>query len=351
MAFTKLSLGILFCLACSLASSAGTRETQTQADPSQAWISLKTPHFEIYTTNTEQQALLTLQALEDVRSFFQQTTSLIQPNMKPVRVIAFRSREEYMPFRLQSTSFAHYLHSRRGDYIVLQDISPEHRRAAVHEYTHYIFRMAGLNLPIWLCEGTADFYSSLDVQERRSTLGGVLPSRLRSLDGVGLVRLQTLFAVDHASPFYNDPSKVALFYGQSWALVHMLAFHPQYGGLFPNYLRDVSSGIPSGQAFQDVYGKSLAEVEADLLTYIPKIADNQTTLALHAVEHLTPVVTALSDVDGAITMADLLAAHRSTAQEAKNRLNELSGRNPGNPQAEELLAYLAAQDTGTKAPR
>lgn len=305
----------------------------------------------MYTTNTEQQARLTLQVLENVRGFFEQTTSLIQPNVKPVRIVAFRSREEYAPFRLQSTSFAHYLHSRRGEYIVLQDISPEHYRAAIHEYTHYIFRMAGLKLPIWLCEGTADFYSSFEVQGTRSILGGVLPSRMRSLVGTEFIPLQTMFAVDHTSPFYNDPSKVTLFYGQSWALVHMLAFHPRYKQLFPKYLQAVSAGSSSEQAFQEIYCKSVAEVMVDLRSYLPQISSNQSVSEMNAVEHQAPVVTALSDVEGAIAMADLLAAHRSTAHEAKNRLEQLSGRNPGNPQAEELLAYLAAQDAGTKTPQ
>ena len=306
--------------------------------PEQQWISLKTSHFEMYTTNSEQQARSTLEMLEGVRSFFEQTTSLIQADGKPVRIVAFRSREEYAPFRLQSTSFAHYLHSRRGDYIVLQDIAPEHHRAAIHEYTHYIFRMAHLNLPIWLCEGTADFYSSLEAQGNRSVVGGVLTSRLRSLEGVALLPLSTLFAVDHASPSYNDPAKVALFYGQSWALVHMLAFHPQYRALFPSYLQAVSSGASSAQVFQQLYRKSVEEVAADLQSYLPQIPGYQSVSEIRPVQHEEPCVVSLSEVEGAITMADLLAAHRSTANQAKNRLEALSSRSASNPKAEELLA-------------
>ena len=317
----------------------------------QQWISLKTSHFEMYTTNSEGQARSTLKLLESVRSFFEQTTSLIQPGGKPVRIIAFSSREEYAPFRLQSTSFAHYLHSRRGDYIVLQDIDPEHYRAAIHEYTHYVFRMAGLNLPIWLCEGTADFYSSFEAQGRRSVVGGVLNSRLHSLEGAELLPLATLFAVDHGSPFYNEPTKVALFYAQSWALVHMLAFHPQYRALFPSYLQAVSAGVSCAQAFQQVYQKSVADVAADLQLYVPQIATHQSVSEIAPVQHEEPSVLSLSELEGAITMADLLAAHRSTANQAKNRLEELSGRNPGNPKAEELLAYLAAQEPTIRGSR
>ena len=89
----------------------------------------------------------------------------------------------------------------------------------------------------------------------------------------------------------------------------------------------------------------------DLQTYLPRIAAVHTIGPLAPAQHEEPAVAALSEVEGAITMADLLAAHRSTANLARNRLEELSGRSPGNPQAEELLAYLAAQDSQPGAPR
>ncbi len=344
MLFPMLSRVVLLVLVVAFSSSAAPM-------PDGQWISLKTSHFEMYTTNSEDQARSTLEVLEGVRSFFLQTTSLIQADEKPVRIIAFRSREEYAPFCLQSTSFAHYLHSRRGDYIVLQDISPEHHRAAIHEYTHYVFRMAQLKLPIWLCEGTADFYSSLEAQGTQSVLGGVLPSRLHSLQAAELLPLPTLFAVDHASPFYNEPAKVALFYAQSWAVVHMLAFHPNYRALFPRYLQAVSAGASSSDALGQVYGKSLEDVTLDLQSYIPQIPAHQSATEIRPVQHEEPSVLALSEVEGAITMADLLAAHRSTAREAKNRLEQLYGRHPDNPKAEELLAYLAAQEPETRVSR
>lgn len=336
MRVARLFRSVFLTLAVSLLCSAAPAATSQ-------WISLKTPHFEMYTTNSETQALQTLQVLEEVRAFFEQTTSLIQPTTKPVRIMAFRSREEYEPFRLQSTSFAHYLHSRRGDYIVLQDIAPEHRRAAIHEYTHFVFRMAGLQLPIWLCEGTADFYSSFEMQGDRSSVGAVLPSRFRALEKGGLLPLETIFAVDHRSPFYNDPTKVALFYGQSWALVHMLAFHPHYRAQFAHFLQLVSSGVSCPDAFQDLYTKSVDDVAQDLKYYLPELSNNQSTSELKRLEREQPSITPLSEVEGTIAMADLLAAHRSTAGLARNRLEALNERNPGNPKTEELLAYLAAQ--------
>ncbi len=312
------------------------------------WTSLRTPHFELLTTNSQADAQQTLQLLETTRAFFQQTTSLIPAGGKPVRIFAFRSREEYAPFRLQKTSFAHYLHSRRGDYIVLQDISPEHHRAAIHEYTHYVFRMAGLNLPIWLCEGTADLYSSLMIEGRTATLGSVLPSRYQSITQQALLPLSDLFAVDHASPLYNDAAKLPLFYGESWSLVHMLAFDKQYRAGFPAFLQAVSAGRSSAEALQETYHKTVSDVAADLRGYLPRLAENQTEQVLEPMQTAEPTVAAMTSFESNLAMADLLAAHRLTAGQARNRLEALQRSDRSNPQAEEILSYLAAQDAGTR---
>lgn len=311
----------------------------------QEWISLKTPHFELYTTNTEEQGRETLHVLEGVRAFFQQTTSLIGPTERPLRVIAFRSREEYAPFRLQATSFAHYLHSRRGDYIVLQDISREHRRAAIHEYTHYIFRTAGLNLPIWLCEGTADLYSSLEIDGTRAMLGTILPSRYRSVQEANLIALPELFSADTTSPLYNDAQKVSLFYGQSWALVHMLAFHPRYRAQFGGFLAAVSRGLTCEQAFEQIYGVRAGELADDLSRYLPHLGEQPLATDLQKITFDGAERALLSPVEAALTMADLLAAHRATAAKAKDRLASLTTEDKKSPRAEELLSYLAAQET------
>ena len=36
-----------------------------------------------------------------------------------------------------------------------------------------------------------------------------------------------LFAVDHASPYYNEESKTTIFYAESWALTHLLMLGDQ----------------------------------------------------------------------------------------------------------------------------
>ncbi len=60
----------------------------------------------------------------------------------PVRIVALSSREEYLPFRLSPAAFGSFVHTRLYNDIVQQDIKPEHRPAAVHEYMDLLFRQA-----------------------------------------------------------------------------------------------------------------------------------------------------------------------------------------------------------------
>ena len=53
-----------------------------------------------------------------------------------MRVIAFRSVNEYQPYRLQVASDAYYVSAEGRDYIVMPSAGAEEFRVAAHEYAH-----------------------------------------------------------------------------------------------------------------------------------------------------------------------------------------------------------------------
>ncbi|MBV9304811.1 MAG: hypothetical protein JOZ45_01645, partial [Acidobacteriaceae bacterium] len=101
----------------------------------QQWINLHSSQIELLTSNSEGDGQAVFQLLEDAREFFESESALSVTLKQPVRVFAFRSKDEYAPYRLNSSAFGHFLHSPNCDYIALQDIKPEHYEAALHEYT------------------------------------------------------------------------------------------------------------------------------------------------------------------------------------------------------------------------
>jgi hypothetical protein len=179
---------------------------------------LTTPDMEVYTTDSGMAATKVLQALEQSEWFFKTASGFEFTAERPLKVLALKSVEEYAPFRLNRSAFAHYIRAQKRDYIVLQDIRPEHLHAAIHEYTHYVMKSLGFSLPIWLNEGLADFYSSILIQGQDVIVGGILPERLMTLDRQSPLDLKTLVAADQGSPILNDPATVRVFYAESWAL-------------------------------------------------------------------------------------------------------------------------------------
>jgi hypothetical protein len=313
---------------------------------------LENSHFEIYTTNSEEQARQALRIFEQVRYFFLQKSKAIQPAEGRVRIIAFSSDEEYRPYRLNSSNFAYYERSRKRDYIAMQDLDREHYEAAVHEYTHLILEHLQIALPLWLNEGLADVYSSLEVNGEKAMVGKPLVSRCAVLAGTRWMDWNTLFAVDHDSAYYNEADKASIFYAQSLALTHMLMLGDSYASRFPQFLSAVSSGLAAPQVFERVYGKTTAEVGRDLHAYMLqstlKVSIENIKLNWAEVE---PEVLNLPDFKVNMALADLLALRPASYAEARLKFLTLQKEQPGNAEIDEALGYLAWRQNDVEATR
>lgn len=306
------------------------------------WIRVSSPHFEMYTTNGERQATEALKVFEQVRYFFlQRSSSKTAPN-DMVRIIAFRSEKEYKPYRPNEGAFAYYLPSRKGDFIVMQDISPNHYQTAVHEYTHLIIEHLGLKFPVFLNEGLAELYSSLESRGDKAMVGRPLEGNSEILRSEKWLDLNTLSAVDQNSPYYNESAKMSIFYAESWALVHMLTLGKNYSASFSKFQSEVQKPQPVSECFRTVYGKSVAEVTKDLRSYV-----NQSTVqaALFDVKlsktELEPEVSEPGELSVNLALADLLAAQEKKTEEAGERLAALALAHPESPDVQESIGYLA----------
>ena len=318
--------------------------TPSKLPAAEHWISLKTPHFEMYTTNSEKQGTAALRVFEQVRYFFLQNSPAKSTPDAPVRIIAFRSEKEYRPYRLNEGAFAYYLRSRKTDYIVMQDVSSEHYQAAVHEYTHLIIEHLGLKLPIWLNEGLADLYSSLEARGDQAIVGRPLVGRTGALETQKWLDLNVLFAVNQESPYYNESDKMSIFYAQSWALTHMLELGKGYRPGFQKFLAAISSGKPEAQCFQTIYGKNFAQITQDLHAYLHQSSVQAAVFDVRLGKpDLQPVVSEASGFDIDLSLADLLASKKRTAGEAFARLSQLAKEHPERPEVQESLGYLAWQ--------
>jgi len=205
--------------------------------------------------------------LEQLRTFFRRQTGLNLDNRPPVRVIAFRSEGEYRPYRLRSTSDAYYVGTESRDYIVMPTLDASEFATAAHEYAHLILHARGLQLPPWLNEGLADFFSTLRLADRGWNLGGDLPTRSQLLRRKPWMPLSQLLTLPAESPIRENRDRAALFYAESWEITEMLLLSPGYAPRFQTLVAALTSGIPRLQAIEKVYAKPVATFRRRITTH------------------------------------------------------------------------------------
>ncbi len=157
-------------------------------------------------------------------------TDRVTSTAVPTIVIVFPSDKAFTPFKPKYQGKPIELAGlflSRGDvnYIALVSTGGEETmRVVFHEYAHLIISNVARNIPIWLNEGLAEYYSTyrMEAGGREAVLGAAIPSHLMLLNDATPMPLAELLAVTEDSPMYNEGSRRSVFYAQSWALAHML---------------------------------------------------------------------------------------------------------------------------------
>jgi hypothetical protein len=316
------------------------------------WVNASTPHFELYTQLNNQQAMQALQVFEQARAFFLQTGFGRSLANGSVTIIDLASEIEYNPYLIKPGAHACYQRGRHGDYVIMRDLSPSHYQVAVHEYTHFVMERAGLRLPIWLNEGLAELYATLEPRGEKCLIGRAHPGRLVVLQTQPRLRLDALLQVDRSSDYYNNPEKMQVFYAESWALTHMLAVGADYSSHFNAFVAAVSSGHSSREALELTYGKDVPSVEADLQRYLRK--RNLPALLYDikvARDFEAPAFKSLSETDLDLSFADLLASNPEAGPNVADKVAVLSRKHPDSAGFEESLGYLALRENRPDAAR
>ena len=315
------------------------------------WVKLTTPNFELFTTAGEKKGREAVLYFEQVRSFFIKIGRSKRGSSLPVRIVAFQSEKEFKPYRVNEFAIAYYVGGFDRDYIVMRSITPENYPVAIHEYVHLIVKHTGREPPVWLNEGLAEVWSTLKPMGGKMKVGDLIPGHRLTLQTGKWLSLETLFAVDHDSPLYNERNKAGMFYAESWALAHMLNLSPEYRSRLEQFMLALYSGTPPGPAFQQAYGKSVDQIQKDLRAYISGsrffAAEIEAKLEKAAQQ---PDAQAAPSLESGMVLADLSAAS-GKRKEAKEMYLKLARENPANWKVEEALAYLSRRNAEKEEAR
>ena len=244
----------------------GARAALPAAATEDPWVEVSTARFRVYSNADEAAASEAARHLERLADAMQHTSlGLRVDGGREVHVYLFRDRASfrpYCPFSDDDLSTTAGFHVSGQDvefiafYTPLRDAPA---RFASHEYTHAVLARSLGELPTWIDEGLAEFYSTFEAHRRSADIGRPIPEHVASLRR-GMLPIEDLLVLGHNSPIYERGSNRETVYAQSWALVHALVMDPADGGRrFGALLSELVRGRPSAEALRLVYGPNASD--------------------------------------------------------------------------------------------
>ena len=321
----------------------------TQYAPAgEKWNCLRSDHFDLFTQEDAKTGSEALVFFERVRRIFTETLGLKLPENQRVTVIAFRDERSFAPYKPQESVAAYSITQTFHNFIVMQDLTPEHYSVALHEYTHVVCNQAGLKLPLWLNEGFAEVYATLKPRGNKILVGRIIPERL-ALAQAGLIDLRQVLGADRSSLMYHKNEQVGTFYAESWALVHMLKFSDAYSPKFDRVLDAIGQGKPSSFALESVYHKTVEQIQRDLALYVKSSKFREGVISSKLDKPVTPakqVPVDPMDVEIGLAVIEARGPHR---QDGIGKLQELANANPRNPAPSASLAWVELSGNDPRA--
>jgi tetratricopeptide (TPR) repeat protein len=254
----------------------------------------------------------------------------------PTVVIVFPSDRAFTPLKPlyngKPIDLAGYFMPRQdATYIAVVAGGPQDGLNVVfHEYAHLITSNTTRQVPTWLNEGVAEYYSTFEVSGdgREALIGRAVPWHLLRLRETRLLSLDQLLNVDRASSLYNEGDRRSVFYAQSWALTHMiLQSQPKRTNALVAYLTGVGEGKPPGEAWNQAFGPKM---ERELEDYVRRqvFRADRFTFSNKLATFDAPAVP-LAPANAQAFLADFLLQQKRY-DEAAERLAQASKLDPAN---------------------
>lgn len=246
-----------------------------------SWLVVNSKNFTLIGNTSEKQAVKVATMLEQFRHTI--ATLLPSTNLRtvlPTKVFLFDSHTSFHPFKpkykgkIRDNVGGYFFGNGDQSYIALTtDAGGEQFYEVIfHEYTHFVIDNNLRNVPLWLNEGLAEYYSTFKPKDdgRQVMIGYQIARHIATLRNKGLIPLPKLVTVDHKSPEYNEGNRAGVFYAESWAFVHylMLADGARRRPQLSQFIKLLGDGKPTEESFQQAFQTDFKTMESNLLNYI-----------------------------------------------------------------------------------
>jgi Tfp pilus assembly protein PilF len=253
------------CCFSSLALAEATLDTKVCLDA-------RSQNFRIYSVLGEERTIELLRHLEIMRATLGDAgeESTYESGV-PTIILAVDDHEDYVRIGAPDYSGGYFFSDLRENAILIED-SDEMAgiQVILHEYAHYLNRQAGrIRFPRWFEEGNAEYLSHSRIQHAAFEYGLAPAPYLATLGFSNWMPLKALLEVSDASGLAEVDG--AMFYAQSWLLVHYLRSRPDGDAEVPRHLTRYAqlsaNGLSPVAAFEAAFGLDLEELETELLKY------------------------------------------------------------------------------------
>ena len=272
----------LFALVASTAASAAAAATGAAVLPLPAaagdeWIELRTPSFVTITNAGERKGREIALGFERFRSAMQMLRPQgIQQAPVPTLILVFKSDNSFDAYKPRpelggARTLGLFQHSSFGNFILVNGYPARGSAMPVvyHEYAHSVAHATFAELPVWLDEGMAEFYSTFEVERGELLVGKPVTEHVRTLRESSFVPLPRLFAVDQSSPEYQENDRVGIFYAESWLVIHYLMLGgPERLQKTRAFLDGISRNQEPEASFRAAFGYGFDRLDKDLRGYV-----------------------------------------------------------------------------------
>ena len=255
------------------------------AHAAESWTNVRSKNFFLIGNASEPAMRDVAERLEQFRDLFHE----LFPDLKlaadvPLRVVVFKDELSYGPFKPKRTDGTpddevegYFVAGDDVDYIAVSiDASKgDPYRTLYHEYTHYLLHsnIGKTDLPLWLDEGIAQYFETLQVADgQQILLGAPLENRLRLLRRSTLIPLKTFFAIDAAALQKQNDASRELFYAQAWAIVHHLMQREKANKSFDDFLALGRSKDATEDALRRSFQTDYGSLQTGLSPYMTQTA-------------------------------------------------------------------------------
>ncbi len=258
---------LLLCL-WSAAAAAGPEDELAD----RAWLDVRSDNFRIYSIVGAERTVELLRHLEVMRATLGDAgEESTYEAAVPTIIIAVDEHDDYVRIGGPGYSAGYFFSDLRENAILIEDSDESAGiQVILHEYAHYLNRRAGrIRYPRWYEEGNAEYLSHSRLREQAFEYALAPRPYLATLGFGAWAPLATILEVTDAASLPEPDG--AMFYAQSWLLVHYLRSRPdadlQIPGQLARYARESARGLAPVAAFEQAFGLDVEQLENDLLKY------------------------------------------------------------------------------------